>query len=286
MGPARSGRAIWRRMQVSKTQRIITVVVAIAAIAGLAGFNRMFSGQKVDASHVAKQEQRAEEIKLAQAGATAEAAAAEPAKEEAPVKPEDTSAWPAAAPDVYRMKFEASNGDFVIEVHKEWAPLGAERFYQICKEGVYNDARFFRVVPGFVVQWGIPGDPNVAAQWKESTIKDDPVVQTNAPGMISFATSGPNTRTTQVFINFKNNMNLDGMGFAPFGKVVEGMDVVNKINAQYREQPDQQMIQTRGNAYLKSAFPKMDYIKAVRLVQDGAAAPAEEKKEEAAPKAE
>lgn len=266
----------------SKVQRIATVVVALAALAGLAGFNRIYATPKVSAERLESQQERAEDLKLAQAGETKEAATAAPAAGDAAVKPEDTSAWPAAAPDVYRLKFECSNGDFVVEVTKKWAPLGAERFYQICKEGVYNDARFFRVVPGFVVQWGIPGDPNLAAQWKEATIKDDPVIQTNSAGTITFATSGPNSRTTQVFINFKNNTQLDGMGFAPFGKVVSGMEVVNAINAQYREQPNQGMIQAKGNAYLKSAYPKLDYIKTVRLVKEEASAPAEAKPEAAA----
>lgn len=267
-----------------KMQRFVTVAVAIAALAGLAGFNRIFATDKVDASRLADQAERAQELQLAQAGATEEAAKAGPAAADAAVKPEDTSSWPAVAPDVYRLKFECSNGDFVVEVHKDWAPLGAERFYEICKEGVYNDARFFRVVPGFVVQWGIPGDPNLAAQWRDANIKDDPVIQTNSTGTITFATSGPNSRTTQVFINYRNNANLDKMGFAPFGKIVEGMDVVNAINAQYREEPNQGMIQAKGNAYLKSAFPRLDYIKTVRLVRDEA--PAAEAPAAESPKAE
>lgn len=249
----------------SKFQRFGTVALALAVLAGLVTFNKFFAQEKVDASRIEATAERAEKLQLAQAGAAE--APAKPA-EAAPAAPaEDTSAWPATAPDVYKLKFECSNGDFVLEIRKEWAPLGAERFYEICKEGVYNDARFFRVVPGFMVQWGIPGDPNLAAQWREATMKDDPVIQTNSPGMISFATSGPNSRTTQVFINYGDNARLDGMGFAPFGKVVEGMDVVTAINAKHREQPNQGLIQRKGNEYLKATFPDLDYIKTVRLVK-------------------
>lgn len=253
----------------SKFQRLGTVALALAVLAGLAAFNKFTAPEKVDASRIEASAERAEKLQLAQADAAKEAPA-KPA-DTAPAAPaaavEDTSSWPAEAPDVFKVKFECSNGDFVVEIHKEWAPLGVERFYQICKEGVYNDARFFRVIPGFMVQWGIPGDPNLAAQWREAVIKDDPVIQTNSPGMISFATGGPNTRTTQVFINYGDNARLDGMGFAPFGKVVEGMDVVKAINAKHREDPNQGLIQRKGNEYLKASFPDLDYIKTVRLVK-------------------
>lgn len=175
------------------------------------------------------------------------------------------------APVTYRARFETTKGSFTVDVTRVWAPLGADRFYSLIKSGFYDGARFFRVLPGFVVQFGIPGDPALARQWRSANIADDPVTQTNAPGAITFATAGPNTRTTQVFINLGNNASLDRMGFAPFGRVTEGMDVVGKLYSGYGEGapqgrgPDQGRIQSEGNAYLESGFPKMDYIKKVEV---------------------
>jgi len=171
------------------------------------------------------------------------------------------------APAVYKAKFDTSKGTFVIEVHRDWAPNGADRFYNLVKNGFYNDARFFRVINGFMVQFGISGNPDLSALWHEATIPDDPVKQSNTRGMVSFATAGPNTRTTQVFINFGDNSALDGQGFAPFGQVASGMNVVDSIYGGYGEGaprgrgPDQGRIQTEGNAYLVEAYPKLDYIK-------------------------
>ena len=170
-------------------------------------------------------------------------------------------------PDSGRVKFETSKGDFVVQVHKDWAPLGAERFIELVKSGFYDNARFFRVVTGFMVQFGIAGDPNVQAKWREATIADDPVKQSNGRGKISFATKGPNTRTTQVFINLVDNARLDNAGFAPFGEVVSGMEVVDQLYSEYGEGaprgagPDQKLIQTQGNAYLEKEFPRLDFIK-------------------------
>jgi peptidyl-prolyl cis-trans isomerase A (cyclophilin A) len=171
------------------------------------------------------------------------------------------------APSVYKVKFDTSKGAFVIEVHRDWAPNGADRFYNLIKNGFYNDDRFFRVIEGFMVQFGINGDPKVSEVWREANIKDDPVKESNARGMITFATAGPDTRTTQVFINFGDNAGLDGQGFAPFGKVVSGMDVVDSLYAGYGEGapkghgPNQGIVQSLGNAYLEKAFPKLDFIK-------------------------
>jgi peptidyl-prolyl cis-trans isomerase A (cyclophilin A) len=171
------------------------------------------------------------------------------------------------APETYRAQFETTKGNFTVEVTRAWAPLGADRFYNLLKDGFYDGARFFRVLPGFVVQFGIPGDPAVARTWRSARISDDPVTQTNSPGSITFATSGPNSRTTQVFINLGNNANLDGMGFAPFGRVTEGMEIVGQLHSGYGEGapqgrgPDQGRIQSEGNAYLERDFPKLDYIK-------------------------
>jgi peptidyl-prolyl cis-trans isomerase A (cyclophilin A) len=170
------------------------------------------------------------------------------------------------APETYRAKFETTKGNFTVEVTRAWAPLGADRFYGLIKSGFYNGARFFRVVPGFVVQFGIPGDPALARQWRSANIADDPVAQTNAPGALTFATAGPNTRTTQVFINLANNAGLDHQGFAPFGRVTEGMDVVGQLYSGYGDRgPDQGRLQSEGNAYLEKSFPKLDYIKKVEV---------------------
>ena len=170
------------------------------------------------------------------------------------------------APAVYKAKFDTSKGVFVVEVHRDWAPGGADRFYNLVKNGFFDDARFFRVVSGFMVQFGINGDPKISAPWRDARIQDDRVTQSNKRGMITFATSGSNSRTTQVFINFGDNSRLDGMGFAPFGQVVSGMDnVVDKIHSGYGESPNQGGIQAQGNAYLKGSFPNLDYIKKVTI---------------------
>jgi peptidyl-prolyl cis-trans isomerase A (cyclophilin A) len=177
------------------------------------------------------------------------------------------AALTAAAPAAYKVTFDTSKGAFVVEVHRDWAPLGADRFYNLVKNGFFNNARFFRVISGFMVQFGINADPRVSAVWKNANINDDPVKQSNTRGMISFATRGPNTRTTQVFINYGNNARLDGMGFAPFGQVVSGMNVVDALYSGYGEGaprgagPEQGRIQSEGNAYLVKEFPKLDYIK-------------------------
>jgi peptidyl-prolyl cis-trans isomerase A (cyclophilin A) len=170
------------------------------------------------------------------------------------------------------VRFETTKGAFVVQVHRDWAPRGADRFYNLAKAGFFDDVRFFRVISGFMVQFGIHGEPAVAAAWREAQIPDDPVKQTNTRGRITFATAGPDTRTTQVFINFKDNPRLDGMGFAPFGEVVEGMSVVDSLFAGYGEGrpsgggPDQGRIQAEGNAYLKREFAKLDSVKAAKVV--------------------
>jgi peptidyl-prolyl cis-trans isomerase A (cyclophilin A) len=171
----------------------------------------------------------------------------------------------AAAPSEYKVKFETSKGTFVVDVQRDWSPLGADRFYELVKAGFYDEARFFRVVPGFVVQWGINKDPKVSANWREKKISDDPVKETNGTGYITFATSGPNTRTTQLFINLADNGRLDARGFAPFGKVVEGMEVVLSLYSGDGQKPEQDLIESQGNAYLQREFPKLDYIKTARV---------------------
>jgi peptidyl-prolyl cis-trans isomerase A (cyclophilin A) len=178
----------------------------------------------------------------------------------------------ATAPATYKVKMTTAKGDFVIEVHRDWSPLGADRFYNLVKLGYFNDVAFFRVIKGFMVQFGINGDPALNRAWRVATFKDDPSTKhSNTRGTITFATAGPNMRTTQVFINYGNNSRLDAMGFTPFGKVVSGMNVVDKIEGMYGEGapsgngPEQEATQRQGNAYLKAQFPKLDYVKKATL---------------------
>jgi len=170
------------------------------------------------------------------------------------------------SPEVFKVRFETSKGEIVIQVHRAWAPRGADRFRELVEAGFFDGCRFFRVVPGFVVQFGLNGDPKLNAKWRNKRIPDDPVLHENLKGTITFATAGPNTRTTQLFINLVDNTNLDSMGFSPFGEVVKGMDVVEKIYAGYGERPQQPMIEAQGNAYLQKEFPKLDYIKKAEIL--------------------
>jgi peptidyl-prolyl cis-trans isomerase A (cyclophilin A) len=178
------------------------------------------------------------------------------------------------APPTYNARFDTSKGVFVVEVHRDWAPNGADRFYNLVKNGFFDNARFFRVISGFMVQFGINGDPKISAVWREANIKDDPVTKSNARGAITFATAGPDTRTTQVFINYADNSRLDGQGFAPFGIVTgSGMDVVDKLYNGYGEGapsgrgPAQDRVQREGNAYLTGQFANLDYIKKATIVK-------------------
>ena len=175
-------------------------------------------------------------------------------------------AFATQAPDSFRARFATTKGDFVIAVHRAWAPLGADRFYNLVRSGYYDGLRFFRVMPGFMAQFGIHGDTAVTTAWRERRIPDDPVRRTNVRGMVTFATAGPGTRTTQIFINYGNNDRLDGMGFAPFGQVVEGMEVVDSLYGAYGEGaprgrgPDQFRLNVEGEKYLARQFPKLDKI--------------------------
>ena len=171
------------------------------------------------------------------------------------------------APASFKARFDTSKGPFVIEVHREWSPNGADRFYNLVKNGFYDDVRFFRVIADFMVQFGISGDPALNKVWAPARIQDDPVKQSNKRGFVTFAMGGPNTRTTQVFINFADNgkagARLDSQGFPPFGEVVTGMDVVDKLYSGYGEAAQKQFmsIQSEGNAFLAKNFPKLDYVK-------------------------
>jgi peptidyl-prolyl cis-trans isomerase A (cyclophilin A) len=165
------------------------------------------------------------------------------------------------APATFKAKFDTSAGEIVVTVTRAWAPLGADRFYNLVKNGFYDGQRFYRVVPNFMVQWGFHADPDVHRVWDNANLKDDPAgVHSNVRGTIAFANRGPNTRSTQLFISTKNNSYLDKQ-FMPFGEVTSGMAVVEKINAEYREQPDQTQIRNNGNRYLQKQFPRLDYIK-------------------------
>ncbi len=177
------------------------------------------------------------------------------------------------APANFKARFDSSKGVFVVQVQRDWAPNGADRFYNLVKNGYFDNARFFRVISGFMVQFGIHGDPAIAAPWRTARIPDDQVRQSNKRGFITFATSGPNSRTTQVFVNFADNSGLDRQGFAPFGQVTSGMDVVDKLYSGYGEGapsgngPDQSRIQREGNAYLSKFFPSLDVIRKASIEQ-------------------
>ena len=164
------------------------------------------------------------------------------------------------APATFSVAFDTSKGRFVVDVHREWAPLGADRFYNLVKSGFFNDVRFFRVIGGQLAQFGMHGDPAVQAAWRDAVIQDDPVRHGNTRGSVSFASRGSNTRTTQLFINLRDNSPYDRLGFSPFAEVVTGMDVVDRLYSAYEERPEQPFIDEEGNAYLTREFPNLDYI--------------------------
>jgi peptidyl-prolyl cis-trans isomerase A (cyclophilin A) len=168
-------------------------------------------------------------------------------------------------PTQYKVKFDTSKGPFTVEVHRDWAPLGSDRFYELVTTGFYDDARFFRVVPKFVVQFGLSKDPKVSAHWNDMNIPDDTVHESNRRGYLTYAKGGRDSRTTQIFINLGDNVSLDSQGFAPFGRVIDGMEVVDSLYSGYGEAPQQDLIQSQGNEYLKSQFPQLDYIKTAKI---------------------
>src|SRR5258705_7233888 len=202
-------------------------------------------------------------------------------KEKSPPVPPQEAAVPtppatppdAASPDSFRVKFATTKGNFTVEVTRAWAPKGADRFYRLVSEGFFKDVRFFRVLPGFMAQFGLSGNPALNAKMDTLRIPDDPVAQSNKRGMLTFATAGPNTRSNQFFINYGDNTSLDVQGFSPFGRVVDGMKVVDAMYGGYGEGapngagPSQELIVTQGNEYLQRAFPKLDYIKSATIVK-------------------
>ncbi len=210
-----------------------------------------------------------------------------PAKPAAPAAAKPSLLNPAAlnatAPAEFDVKFTTTKGDVMIHVTRAWAPHGADRFYNLVHAGFFTDIAVFRVISGFMAQFGVSGDPNVARAWRMANIPDDKVTQTNKRGRLTFATSGPNSRTTQMFINFSNNAGLDGQGFAPIGEVTTGMEVIDKLYAEYGEGapsgrgPDQGQLQAEGNAYLSKSFPKLDKIISAKIVTAPAAPKADAK---------
>jgi peptidyl-prolyl cis-trans isomerase A (cyclophilin A) len=192
-----------------------------------------------------------------------------PAPAPAPAAPASTAPAKAQVPDVFKVNVDTSKGPIVIEVHRDWAPIGADHFYELVQKKYYDGDRFFRVVKGFVVQFGLNGDPAVTGHWDNNNLPDDPVKQHNERGTLVYATAGPGTRTTQLFINLANNRSLDSQGFSPFGKVISGMDVVDSLYGGYGEAPseEQNVIKSRGNDYLTQHYPKLDYIKTATIEQ-------------------
>jgi peptidyl-prolyl cis-trans isomerase A (cyclophilin A) len=230
-----------------------TISVSLLAVAAISG---LLWGEQVAAAQAAPQKSTTTAAKktTAPAAATINPALLKPAL------------LKAKAPATFRVRFTTTKGIFVVEVHRDWSPLGADRFYNLVKNGFYNNAHFFRAVSGFVVQFGLSSSPAVSAAWKDADIQDDPVTQSNTKGMVVFATAGPNTRTTQLFINLGDNARLDSMGFSPFGTVAEGMDVVEKLYTGYGEAPNQGRIEAEGKPYLDQNFPLLDSIKTARIV--------------------
>jgi len=206
-------------------------------------------------------------VTLALVAACSSEAKNEPPTNDSPLLHPTAEMLSERAPDTVRVRFETSKGPFVVEAYRDWAPNGVDRFYQLARAGFYDGDRFFRVLTGFMAQFGLHGDPKVTSVWHERSIPDDPVKHSNARGTITFAARGaPNSRTTQLFINYRDNANLDGMGFSPFGVVTEGMAAVDSLYAAYGEGapdgpgPDQERASAQGNVYLQRDFPKLDYI--------------------------
>ncbi len=205
---------------------------------------------------------------FAQTKSTTATKATSAAKKAAPARSLlDPSTMKSTAPAIYKVKLTTTQGDVVIQVTRAWAPMGADRFYNLVRGGFYNGAAFFRVIPGFMAQFGISPDPKVSAVWMNQNITDDPVKGSNKRGFVTFAKSSlPNSRSTQVFINHGDNSRLDADGFAPFGEVIEGMDVVDKFNAEYGGNPDQGALQQLGKSWIDKNMPRVDLIKLAVIV--------------------
>lgn len=258
------------------TLRSLRFLLALALLATLAGCPGEEEAEPAEATPAVEPE-RTPTPPMKAPGAepkpTAEASEPTPAPEYDNPAMLDPKLANETAPDTYAVKFETTKGDIIIDVNRADAPNGADRFYNLVKIGYYDDVAFFRVIEGFMAQVGIHGDPAVNTVWRDARIKDDPVKSSNVAGAVTFAMAGPNTRTTQIFLNFKDNKNLDGMNFASFGKV-RSMDVLNTIYSGYGEGaprgrgPHQGALQSKGNAYLKQSFPELDYIKKATILEE------------------
>lgn len=248
-------------------KRRLATVIIIAAFVGAVALVNVFEPERSSERRAEEAAQIEEQILAAEeleAKLAREAAALAIANGEEPPPTETKSGL---KPGTVVFEVVTTKGAFEMHIHHPWAPIGAQRFLDALDAGVYADSRFFRVIPGYVVQFGIPGDPKVAEEWRNKNIPDEPGDKSNVRGTITFAKgSMPNSRSTQLFINLGDNAKLDDMGFAPIGHVTRGMDVLDAINAEYRERPDQPLIQTRGNAYLDEEFPNLDYITSVRVL--------------------
>jgi len=184
----------------------------------------------------------------------------------------DAGSTPAGpAPDSFRVAFTTNKGTFVVAATRAWSPNGADRFYALAKSGFFDDNRFFRVLPGYIAQFGINDQKKVNQRWDDKPLPDDPRKETNARGTIVFTTNGANSRSHQLFINLKDNPKLDAQGFVPFGRVVSGMAVLDSLYDDYGDAPQQQLISTLGNNYLLRMFPRLDYITTATVVADSAA---------------
>jgi len=239
--------------------RVSIAVIATAFLAALSsGFGKSQTGRyRADSSHAPGQ----------QMGLT-------PAQRERMLRNPQDSFWKRPSPSVYRVRIQTTKGDFVLEVTRSQAPLGADRFYHLVQAGFYDNSRFYRVIAGRFVQFGIAGDPKIAQVWRDASFPDDPVRASNVRGTFAFAMTGPNARTTQIYINTGDQSRLDKMGFAPFGKVVEGMDVVDSLYSGYGERSGggmrgghQGKLFEEGNAYLDREFPQLDKVIRAKIVQ-------------------
>ena len=285
-------------------QRIITGLVVLAALGGIAAINKI-EPRRLAEQQYEKQKEESAKAKLAEqkaALAALQASTEAESEDTAVATPTDgnevvalevpkglpvVTVAPEGGKNDYTAVLDCSNGRIVLQIQSELAPLGAQQFKDAINDGVYDEARFFRVIPGFMVQFGIPGNPGLANEWRRRMILDEPVKASNTPGTISFAKSSqPNSRTSQVFINYGDNSSLDRQGFAPFGKVIQGMDVALSIFAEYGEIPNQNQVQSEGNAYLKAKFPNLDYIIKATVYKPGEEIPAEVNKGAEAPKEE
>lgn len=250
---------------------VVSLIFTVLLAAFIAGCSRKPSEQSApsEIEETAQPEEPKASLEEPAGASSASAPAAPTSAEAAMTKLLTPSQLNEKAPETFRAKFTTSKGDFTMEITRAWAPNGADRFYNLVKNGYYNDCRFYRVVSDFMVQFGINGDPLLNQVWYQAQFADDPVKESNKRGYVTFAMTGlPNSRTTQIFVNYKDNSFLDTQGFAPFGRVIEGMEIVDSLFNEYRENTTdkQAQIQVQGNAYLNKEFPKLDYIKSAAVI--------------------